>query len=57
MPTQCTGFEFLGYHIGEFPEAEYLGENGIHIGVHQDLRRKECDYVLDIMDKFISENG
>jgi len=53
MPTQCTGFEFLGYHIGEFPEAEYLGENGIHIGIHQDLGRKECDYVLNRLEDFL----
>ncbi|WP_347275125.1 DegT/DnrJ/EryC1/StrS family aminotransferase [Candidatus Kuenenia sp.] len=34
MPTQCPGFHFLGYKLGDFPNAEYIGENGIHIGVH-----------------------
>ncbi|MBF0473756.1 MAG: DegT/DnrJ/EryC1/StrS family aminotransferase [Nitrospirae bacterium] len=56
MPTQCPGFGFLGYRLGEFPNAEYLGENGIHIGIHQDLGRIECDYILNVIDKFIKEN-
>jgi hypothetical protein len=37
MPTQCPGFEYLGYKLGQFPNAEYVGHNGIHIGVHQDV--------------------
>ena len=32
MPTQCPGFGFLGYKLGEFPHAEYIGNKGIHIG-------------------------
>ena len=35
MPTQCPGFRFLGYGLGEFPEAEYIGGHGLHIGIHQ----------------------
>lgn len=54
MPTQCPGFSFLGYKLGDFPNAEYIGENGIHIGVHQDLGKKECDYVLNIVEDFLS---
>lgn len=56
MPTQCPGFSFLGYKIGDFPNAEYIGDNGIHIGVHQDLGKKECDYFIDAVEKFLSEN-
>jgi len=56
MPTQCPGYGFLGYTLGDFPNAEYIGENGIHIGVHQDLGRKECDYVLNILEEFLSAN-
>jgi len=44
MPTQCPGFKFLGYGLGDFPNAEYIGDNGIHIGVHQDISKKGCDY-------------
>ena len=43
MPTQCAGFKYLGHALGDFPNAEYIGDQGIHIGVHQDLGRRECD--------------
>ncbi len=56
MPTQCAGFRFLGHALGDFPNAEYIGEQGIHIGVHQDLGRKECDYILNVISDFISKN-
>ena len=55
MPTQCPGFAFLGYKKGEFPEAEYIGKNGIHIGVHQDLNQEHIDYFIDTIEKFLSK--
>jgi dTDP-4-amino-4,6-dideoxygalactose transaminase len=57
MPTQCAGFRFLGYREGDFPEAEYIGKNGFHIGVHQDLGKKECDYFLKLLKNFISNKN
>lgn len=56
MPTQCPGFEFLGYKSGDFPEAEYIGNNGIHIGVHQDMGEEEIKYVMDTIKKFLELN-
>jgi len=56
MPTQCPGFEFLGAKQGEFPEAEYIGDNGLHIGVHQDLGKKECDYFISIVEQLLLKN-
>jgi dTDP-4-amino-4,6-dideoxygalactose transaminase len=53
MPTQCPGFNFLGYKEGDFPNAEYIGNNGIHIGVHQDIDRKGCDYIIDAVEEFL----
>lgn len=53
MPTQCPGFEYLGYTLGQFPNAEYMGHHGIHIGVHQDVGIKEMDYVLDTLSGFV----
>ena len=55
IPTQCSGFTFLGYKPGDFPNAEYIGNNGIHIGVHQDMGKRECDYFLDLTKKFVSQ--
>ncbi|MBE7445049.1 MAG: DegT/DnrJ/EryC1/StrS family aminotransferase [Planctomycetia bacterium] len=57
MPTQCHGFGYLGHKIGDFPNAEYIGENGIHIGVHQDLGRKECDFILNTIEKFLQNHA
>ncbi|MDO8743406.1 MAG: DegT/DnrJ/EryC1/StrS family aminotransferase, partial [Candidatus Azambacteria bacterium] len=54
MPTQCRGFSFLGYKLGDFPEAEYVGNNGLHIGIHQDLTEEHLDYVIETVDKFLS---
>lgn len=54
MPTQCPGFIFLGYQVGQFPNAEYAGNNGIHVGVHQDLGRDECDYLLETVERFVN---
>ncbi|MDP2943878.1 MAG: DegT/DnrJ/EryC1/StrS family aminotransferase [Candidatus Omnitrophota bacterium] len=53
MPTQCPGFSFLGHKLGDFPNAEYVGNNGIHIGVHQGLGKKECDYFVNVLEKFL----
>ncbi len=56
MPTQCPGFEYLGYKSGQFPVAEYVGKNGIHVGVHQDLGIEEMDYLLCCINSFCNDN-
>jgi dTDP-4-amino-4,6-dideoxygalactose transaminase len=55
MPTQCPGFEYLGYRLGEFPSAEYIGKYGIHIGVHHDLGTEEMEYVIEILSDFLEQ--
>ncbi len=57
MPTQCPGFEYLGYRLGQFPEAEYIGDRGLHIGIHQDIGKEELDYALDVIRDFLKKNG
>lgn len=57
MPTQCPGFSFLGKRPGDFPNAEYIGNHGIHIGVHQELGRKECDYFLKSIEEFLAKKA
>lgn len=56
MPTQCPGFKYLGYRLGQFPVAEYMGEKGFHIGIHQNMGRRHLDYVLDLIHGFLSKN-
>jgi dTDP-4-amino-4,6-dideoxygalactose transaminase len=56
MPTQCPGFKFLGYKLGEFPEAEYVGKHGFHIGIHQDIDEPHIDYFLALIERFLSDH-
>lgn len=56
MPTQCSGFKFLGHKLGDFPNAEYIGNNAIHIGIHQDIENEHMDYILNIIERFIGKN-
>jgi len=53
MPTQCQSFMYLNYKLGQFPNAEYIGNNGVHVGVHQNLGREEMYYLLDTLFSFV----
>lgn len=53
MPTQCPGYRFLGYKLGDFPVAEYFGTHGLHIGVHQDLEIEDLAYVIEMVEEFL----
>ncbi len=57
IPTQCPSYKFLGYKLGDFPHAEYFGDHGCHIGVHQDLELSDLEYAVDVVDKFIRLKG
>jgi dTDP-4-amino-4,6-dideoxygalactose transaminase len=57
IPTQCPGFLYLGHTLGEFPNAEFIGKNGVHIGVHQNLEKSDIDYVLDKVDAFLKKKN
>lgn len=53
IPTQCPGYEFMGHKLGDFPEAEYCGTHGCHIGVHQGLELADLDYAIETIKKFL----
>lgn len=55
MPTQHKAFEFLGHRLGEFPEAEYVGENGLHFGVHQYISKDDLNYVLELLHNYFGK--
>ena len=57
MPTQCPGFDFLGYKLGQFPNAEYIGNNGLHVGIHQDLNEEHINYVIRTIEDFILKHS
>ena len=45
IPTQHKAFEDMGYKLGDFPESEWVGDNGIHIGCHQYLSDEDLDSI------------
>lgn len=55
MPTQCRGFSFLGYQLGDFPEAEYIADQGLHIGVHHDINKDQIDYLAEVLDEWMKK--
>jgi len=57
IPTQCGGYEFLGHRLGDFPQAEYIGRNGIHIGVHQDIHDAEIAWFLERISEFLNQTS
>lgn len=52
IPTQHGAFKFMGHQLGEFPEAEYIGENGLHFGIHQFLKRDDLDFISDMVHHY-----
>ncbi len=53
IPTQCGGYEFLGHRLGDFPNSEYFGTHGLHIGVHQDISPGDVEFFLDTVANFL----
>lgn len=54
LPTMHKAFEFMGYKSGDFPVAEYIGENGLHFGIHQYLDNEDLLYISEILKKYFS---
>ncbi len=52
LPTQHKAFKFLGYKYGQFPVAEYGGENGLHFGIHQYLSNDDLVYISDTLKEY-----
>jgi len=52
LPTQHKTFEFLGYKLGDFPVAEYVGKNGLHFGIHQYLKDDDLVYISDVLEEY-----
>ena len=49
LPTQHAAFKFLGCEYGQFPAAEYVGDNGLHFGIHQYLNDDDLVYIRDAL--------
>jgi dTDP-4-amino-4,6-dideoxygalactose transaminase len=55
IPTQQPAYKFIGHKLGDFPNAEYVGENGFYVGVHQDLTQDELDYLIQQIHDFMKK--
>ena len=49
LPTFHKAFQFMNYNPGDFLVAEYIGENGLHFGIHQYLENKDLEYIGKIL--------
>lgn len=54
-PTQHGSFKYLGHKKGSFPEAEYAGDNGVHVGLHQYLSDDDVGRIIGALDGFFSD--
>ena len=45
IPTQHGAFADMGYNLGDFPNSEWIGDNGLHIGCHQYLTEENLDRI------------
>ena len=52
LPTQHKVFKFLGYRYGDFPAAEYVGDNGLHFGIHQYLTDDDLLFISDTLKSY-----
>ena len=42
----------MNHAKGEFPVAEYIGENGLHFGIHQYLTDDDLTYISEILHSY-----
>jgi len=56
IPTQQPAYFDYGHKIGEFPNSEFIGNNGLYIGVHQELSNSDLEYIIEVFDDFIKTN-
>jgi len=55
LPTQHQAFKFLNYHYGDFPIAEYVGDNGLHFGMHQYLNDDDMLFINQTLREYFTE--
>lgn len=45
--------KLLSLRVGDYPEAEYVGNNGLHFGCHADLTLDDADYVVETVRSYL----
>ena len=51
IPTQEKAYAYLGYKLGDFPKAEWIGEHGFYVPCHQNLTKKELKYIKQCLSE------
>lgn len=54
IPTQHRAFADMGYKLGDFPNSEWIGDNGIHIGCHQYLTEENVNRICTAIKEALS---
>ena len=54
IPTQHEAFAWMGHQIGDFPNAEYVGSNGLHFGCHQYLTEDDLVFASDCLHEYFA---
>jgi dTDP-4-amino-4,6-dideoxygalactose transaminase len=53
--TQHDAFNHLGYSVGDFKNAEFSGENGVHVPTHQYLTVEDVHYLVKVINDFMEQ--
>jgi dTDP-4-amino-4,6-dideoxygalactose transaminase len=54
-PVPChlqNAYKFLGYKVGDFPNAEYLANHCVSLPMYAELTEEQVDYVIKIINEF-----
>ena len=55
IPTQHAAFADMGHVLGDFPESEWVGNNGVHIGCHQYLSEDDIERICVALSEGLSK--
>jgi|TARA_R110002012_G_scaffold61887_1_gene162374 dTDP-4-amino-4,6-dideoxygalactose transaminase len=55
IPTQHESFKDAGHSLGDFPEAEWVGDNGVHIGCHQYLSGDDLNRICTALQEALEQ--
>lgn len=55
VSPQHGAFDGQNYRIGSFPNAEWVGKNGLHIGLHPYLSSDDISYIIETMSNCLEK--
>ena len=51
--SKHKSFQDLGCKPGDYPIAEWIGDNGLHTACHQFLNEEDVDYIINSYDEYL----